>query len=56
MRAYADLTAEMQPRLHFRARFDYESFTKTCFPADMNWVRGRPWILGAVFDHDHGAT
>ncbi len=56
MGACASLTAEMQPRLQFWARFDYESFTKTCFSADMNWVRGRPWSSGAVFYHDHGAT
>lgn len=56
MRACAHLTAELQPRLQFLARFDYESFTKTCLSADMNWVRGRPWSVGAVFEHDHGTT
>lgn len=56
MRVRAHSTSKMQPRLQFRARFDYESFTKTCFSADMNWVRGRPCSLGAVFEHDHGAT
>ncbi len=29
-------------------RFDYESFTKVCFPADMNRVRGRLGSAGAL--------
>jgi hypothetical protein len=33
---------------------DYESFTKPCFPADMNWVRGLPRYAGALLERDHG--
>jgi hypothetical protein len=33
---------------------DYESFTKTCFSADMNRVRGHPGIEGGLLEHDHG--
>ena len=33
---------------------DYESFTKACFPADMNRVRGRSGSVGALLEHDHG--
>lgn len=33
---------------------DYESFTKPCFPADMNTVRGLPGYAGALLERDHG--
>jgi hypothetical protein len=33
---------------------DYESFTKPCFPADMNRVRGLPGYAGALLERDHG--
>lgn len=38
----------------FDRKFDYESFTKACFPADMNCVRGRSGVLGALLQRDHG--
>jgi hypothetical protein len=33
---------------------DYESFTKACFPADMNTVRGRSGSVSALLEYDHG--
>jgi hypothetical protein len=33
---------------------DYESFTKPCFPADMNRVRGRLGCVGVLLERDHG--
>ncbi len=33
---------------------DYESFTKSCFSADMNRVRGLPGYTGALLERDHG--
>jgi hypothetical protein len=34
--------------------FDYESFTKACFPADMNRVRGRSRECGCLLENNHG--
>jgi hypothetical protein len=46
-------------RLHSAIRlldcnFDYESFTKACFAADMNRVRGRSGSMSALLEHDQG--
>jgi hypothetical protein len=40
------------PRLYCKP--DYESFTKPCFSADMNRVRGLPGYTGALLERDHG--
>jgi hypothetical protein len=35
-------------------KFNYSSFTKACFPADMNRVRGRSGSVGALLEYDYG--